>query len=254
MEKIEKYFPHSTMQQFMQSLNEETLEGVFTVRLTPLRFIPMIQGDSEFIWKPEDIRTWLTQLEEHDKFSKAMAFREVGAKCGEHYHIRFVTKFKTRKSLADLIKDHFPIPQGVGQGNTAYSIRDCKAKDKTIWKSATYIAKDGDCIYRHGYSHEDISYFVEYSHKLKEFRGYPKFEQIIYRYQLQRKSMAELTGKSIFDAVIDFHKLRKIEIPPLHRVKNIMHNICYKLSSDYRVGFEETITGEFEYKLHGNFM
>ncbi len=249
MQKIEKYFPHSTMQEFMATLNEETLEGVFTLRLTPAQFkkpfhLPV--GCSVV-----DIVNWLRDLQQQDKFSKCMAFREIAPKVGEHYHIRFLTEFKTRKSLADLVKAHFPIPTGLGQGNKAYAIRDCKAKDKIIWKSATYIAKDGDCVYRHGYSFEDIKYFVEYSHKLREFRGYPKFDQIIYTYGLNNKSQAELTGKLIYDSVIQFHRRKKKEIPPFYRIRNIMHNICFKLSSLYRLGHEENLTSQFDWKLKG---
>ncbi len=258
MQKIEKFYPHNTMQEFMSTLNEETLEGVFTMRLTPSKFKP----HNATMWGKADdgcpsatfkIVEWLRQIELQDKFQKCMCFREIGDKVGEHFHIRFVTKFKTRQSLANLVKERFPIPKGAGQGNSAYAIRDCKAKDKTLWKSATYIAKDGDCVYRHGYTKEDIKYFVEYSTKLKEFRGYPKFEQIIFRYMLDRKSTAELTGKLIYDSIIDFHKLMKTEIPPLHRVQNIMHNICFKLSSQYRAGFEDQITTAFNWKLQGNF-
>lgn len=248
MQKIEKFYPHNTMQEFMATLNEETLEGVFTMRLTPSKF----KTNKGFKTAPgKKIVKWLQELQQQDKFQKCMCFREIGDKVGEHFHIRFVTKFKTRQSLANLVKERFPIPKGAGQGNSAYAIRDCKAKDKTLWKSATYIAKDGDCIYRHGYAIEDIKYFVEYSTKLKEFRGYPKFEQIILRYALDRKSTAELTGKLIYDSVIDFHKLMKQEIPPFHRVSNIMHNICFKLSSQYRLGFEEQLTGRYDWKLQG---
>ncbi len=250
MQKIDKFYPHSTMQEFMSTLNEETLEGVFTVRLTPSKFKKhdVTQGTKAHKYK---IVEWLRELQKQDKFQKCMCFREIGDKVGEHYHIRFVTKFKTRQSLANLVKERFPIPKGAGQGNSAYAIRDCKAKDKTLWKSATYIAKDGDCVYRHGYALEEIKYFVDYSSKLKEFRGYPKFEQIIFRFMLDKKSTAELTGKLIYDSIIDFHKMMKTEIPPLHRVANIMHNICFKLSSLYRQGFEEQLTGRYDWKLKG---
>ncbi len=161
------------MQEFMATLNEDTLEGVFTVRLTPSKF----KTTKGFVTDPgQKIVKWLQELQKQDRFQKCMCFREIGDKVGEYFHIRFVTKFKTRQSLANLIKERFPIPKGAGQGNSAYAIRDCRAKDKTLWKSATYIAKDGDCVYRHGYALEDIKYFVEYSTKLKVFRGYPKFE------------------------------------------------------------------------------
>lgn len=249
MQKIEKFYPHNTMQEFMASLNEETLEGVFTMRLTPSKFKTDLKPPKYLA--AAGIIIWLKELQQQDKFQKCMCFREIGDKVGEHFHIRFVTRFKTRQSLANLVKERFPIPKGAGQGNSAYAIRDCKSKDKTLWKSATYIAKDGDCIYRHGYSLEDIKYFVQYSTKLKEFRGYPKFEQIILRYALDRKSTTELTGKLIYDSVINFHKLMKQEIPPFHRCQNIMHNICFKLSSKYRLGFEEQLTGRFDWKLKG---
>lgn len=63
MQKIEKYFPHSTMQEFMATLNEETLEGVFTLRLTPHQFEDL-PGVHAFMndWSTEDIVNWLDRL------------------------------------------------------------------------------------------------------------------------------------------------------------------------------------------------
>lgn len=252
MQKIEKFFPHSTMTEFMAALNETTLDGVYTIRLTPKKF--KIDPKNYFVdphWGDKDIIEWLEQLQAHNVFTKCLCFKEEGPKVGTHYHARLLTKFKTRKSVSDLIKKHFPIGDA---GNEAYSVRDCKAKDKTIWKSATYIAKDNDCIYKYGYSNEDVNYFNEYSKRLRKFKDTPKYEQIIYIHGLDARGI-DLRASHIYNAIIDFHKSKKIEIPPPFRVNNLMHNICFKLNANYRramkehicIGYDQKMLGEFTY-------
>lgn len=244
---IEKYFPHSNMQEFMSTLNEETLDGTYTMRLTPSKMqINATKCEATSI----DVMAFLEKLSENVKVKKILAFKEEGAKVGLHYHVRIVTGFKTRKSISDLVKVKFLIPKGKGRGNEAYSVRDCKEKDKTVWKSATYIAKEGDCCFRKGYTQEDVNYFIEYGKKLSTFKGLPKYEQIIIMYGLDK---IKLDGKSIYDAVIGFHKSKKLEVPPGHRINNLIHNICFQLSDTYRNALKEMICERFDQKLLGNF-
>lgn len=246
---IEKYFPHSSMQEFMSTLNEETLDGTFTMRLTPKKMqINAECGSCEAA--AEDVVEFLESLVENCKIKKILAFREEGAKVGLHYHIRVVTEFKDRKSISDLVKKHFIIPKGKGRGNEAYSVRCCKEKDKTIWKSATYIAKEGDCCFKKGYTQSEVNYFIEYGKKLSTFKGLPKYEQIIIMYGLDKMKP---DAKTIYESVIGFHKSKKLEIPPGHRINNLIHNICFKLSDTYRNALKEMICVRFDQKLLGNF-
>lgn len=244
---IEKYFPHSNMQEFMSTLNEETLDGTYTMRLTPSK---MQINATKCEATSEDVMAFLEKLSENVKIKKILAFREEGAKVGLHYHVRIVTEFKTRKSISDLVKVKFLIPKGKGRGNEAYAVRDCKEKDKTVWKSATYIAKEGECCFRKGYTLSDVNYFIEYGKKLSTFKGLPKYEQIIIMYGLDK---IKITGITIYDAVIGYHKSKKLEIPPGHRINNLIHNICFKLSDTYRNALKEMICTRFDQKLLGNF-
>ncbi len=247
---IEKYFPHSSMSEFMSKLNEETLDGTYTMRLTPSK---MQINATKCEATSDDVMSFLEELSTNGKVKKILAFREQGTKVGLHYHIRLVTEFKSRKSISDLVKLNFIIPKGKGRGNEAYAVRCCKEKDKTVWKSATYIAKEGDCCFRKGYTLADVNYFIQYGRKLSTFKGLPKYEQIIIMYGLDKISQMSLQGKIIYDSVIGFHKSKKLEIPPGHRIHNLIHNICFKLSDNYRNAMKESICNGYDQKLLGNF-
>lgn len=247
MVKIEKYFPHKNMREFMDSINEITLDGVYTCRITPGKM------ETPEKYTHEYCMNFLNKIKEIDNYKKILAFKEHGTKCGRHYHIRFVTHNITRQQIVHLITKSFSWPKGKGRSNEAYSLRSCKEKDKSVWASATYIAKEGDCCFRYGYTQEQVNYFTYFGQKIATFKNIPKFEQIIIIYGLDKISQLDLRGKDIYDAVIDFHNKKKIEIPAQHRIHNLIHNICFKLSDNYRLALKERVCEGIDRKLGGNF-
>lgn len=234
---ITQYFNYASMTHFMKEIGEPNLVGVFTVRLTPTKNI---------LTEPE-IETWIKTLEENNAVKKILAFKEKTPKT--HYHIRLVTQYKTRKSIADLIKNTWTWEATTGLSNKIYSVHDCKSKDKTLWKSATYIAKEGDCVSHYGYMPCHVSTFVNYSKRLRKFKDTPKYKRIIYLYNLDHDSMPN-TGR-IYDAIIDYHKTKKLEIPERYRINNLMHNICFNLSENYRQSMKESMLEQFDMRING---
>lgn len=234
---ITKYFNYTTMTDFMKELGEPDLEGVFTVRLTP----------TKDILKDPSVETFIKTLEANPAIKKILAFKESSPRL--HYHIRLVTQYKTRKSIADLIKKTWcwTTEKEPGLSNKIYSVHDCKSKDKTLWKSATYIAKEGDCVNHYGYKPCHVAKFVQYSRRLRKFKDTPKYKRIIYLYNLRQSDSAS----QYYDAIIDYHKMKKLEIPEKFRINNLMHNICFNLSLNYRNSMKESLIESFNFRLNG---
>lgn len=248
---------HTTMLEFLATLNETTLDGVFTARLTPCKFewdVDPATLSSENM--TEKITKWLSLIysvasSEHDEhLKKVLCFREYGNKVGVHFHLRFVTSYKTRKSIADHIKKAFKIPKGTGKGNEAYSVRDCKAKDKTIWKNASYIAKGSDCVYFYGYTKQQVEWFCTHAKKYQKMEGKLKWEQIlIWNEQAIKASLKNLTfTDAIIDSVIAWHKAKNKDIPMDHAFRKIVHNISFKLNPKYRAGMLNGIRNDYRRK------
>ena len=255
---------HTTMLEFLATLNETTLDGVFTARLTPSKFEnPLHENDQITTMTQEWLQLLTTpdmdyvhghhgdESPGHDpNILKILCFREYGDKVGIHFHIRFVTTYKTRKSIADHIKYAFPIPKGTGKGNEAYSVRDCKAKDKTIWKNASYIAKGRDCVFHFGYTAQEVEWFCTHAAKYQKMEGKLKWEQILLWNEPHiRASLKNHTfTDAIIDSVLAWHKAKNKEIPMDHTFRKIVHNISFKLNPKYREGMLNGIRNDYRRK------
>ena len=270
MELISETY-HTTMLDFLAKLNEQTLDGVFTARLTPSKLSDwnkdancaphsidntviqwlktMLEDDVKF---PSDASGHLIYPMENESYpiKKVLCFKEYGDKVGVHYHMRFVTDYKDRKSIADKFKKYWKIPKGTGKGNAAYSVRDCKAKDKTIWKNATYIAKQGECIFHAGYTLQEVEFFCTHAAKYVKMAGKLKWEQIILfngdhiRQALKAGNFTEVVIKSI----IMWHQVKDKDLPALHAFRNLVHNISFALNKKYRKGMINTVQNEYARK------
>lgn len=271
MELISKQV-HTTMLEFLATLNENTLEGIFTARLTPVKFAKHAATASEMLqealsqeYMTDQIKSWLVALttpkadEEDDlmpsvdfdpRIKKVLCFREYGDKVGVHFHLRFVTTYRTRKSIADHIKNHFPIPKGTGKGNEAYSVRDCKAKDKTIWKNASYIAKGNDCIFHHGYNALEVEWFCKHAAKYQKMEGKKIWEQIMIwnKNQLENALANRNFANTAITAVLEWHKLKNKDIPQEYQFGKILHNISFCMNEKYRVGMINGLKNTFQRK------
>ena len=261
MELISEQY-HATMLEFLAKLNEDTLDGVYTARLTPCKLENWNKDanlTSETI--TNTVVQWLKTMQEHDyenddesnpiyPIKKVLCFREYGDKVGIHFHFRFVTTYKTRKSIIDKLKSYWKIPTGKGKGNAAYSVRDCKTKDKTIWKNATYIAKQGDCVFHEGYTLLEVEFFCQHAAKYVKMADKLKWEQII----LFNKPniMASLTNgnftATVIETVIMWHQVKNKDMPAMHAFRNIVHNISFALNKKYRTGMINTVQNEYARK------
>lgn len=212
-----------TLQDFYPKL-KETIQGLFTVRITPINM--------KENWSSDQVAETLEIIgKKNDNVKKILCFEE-GADVGKvarHYHMRFVTDYKDRKSMSDLIKAHFPIGT---KGNRAYSLRKCQGKDKTIWKSATYIAKLGNLVFQVGYTQDEIAELISVGRKLAVTATTPIYKQIICIYQLD--DIQDLMPSYLMDIIEKYYEENNKPIPQLYQLKALMHNILFSCNLTYK--------------------
>ncbi len=247
---MENFFPpFANISEFLYSLKEDTLDGVYTARLTPCK---LAKWNEDANLSPDKIDNtvyqWCSSLAKINMIKKIMVFKEIGNTVGIHYHFRFVTSYKTELSVRSLFTSSWvPDPNLKSKGNW-YSIRDCKSKDKKIWTNATYIAKGGDRIYSYGYTTTEIETFCFFAKEYSNMCGKTKPEQILFLYSHTLTSSQEHKAQEAYAAIISFHKRKNKVLPEPYAIKNLMHNILMKISSTYRKNLEEHCVNSYAFK------
>lgn len=253
MQNIEGYFPpFANISDFLHSLKEDTLEGVFTARLTPCK---LAKWNEDANLSPEyidnTVSQWLSSLAKDGSFKKCMCFKEIGNTVGIHYHFRFVMADHNRgdrQPLVNLFKAHWtPDPDLKSKGNW-YSVRDCKSKDKKLWTNATYVAKGGDRIYSFNYTESEIETFCFFAKEYTKLTGKLKYEQILFLYSSTLFPTQPAKAEAAYDAIISFHKRKGKPLPEPHAIKNLMHNILYTISDHYRKKLKEHFITAYAFK------
>lgn len=247
---MEQYFSfYANISEFLHSLKEDTLDGVYTARLTPCK---LKKWNEDVNLSPDNIdntvKQWLSSLAKDHKFIKCMVFKEIGNTVGIHYHFRFVTNYKTELSVRKLFTAGWvPDPNLKSKGNW-YSIRDCKSKDKKIWTNATYVAKGGDCLYSYNYTQTEIDTFCFFAKEYTALTGKTKPEQILFLYSSTLYSTQTHKARAAYAAIISYHKRKGKVLPEPYAIKNLMHNILMKISATYRKYLEEHCVNQYAFK------
>ncbi len=245
---MDNFVTYANITEFLHSLKEDTLDGVFTARLTPCK---LAKWNEDANLTPENIDNtvsqWMSQLARDEKFIKAMVFKEYGNTVGIHYHFRFVTKYKTEKSVRDLFTEGWTPKK---KGNTWYSIRDCKSTDKKIWTNATYIAKGGQRIYSFGYTVTEIETFCDFAKAYSDLTGKLKHEQILFLYSSTLTKDQPRKAEAAYEAVISFHKRKHKPLPEPYAIKNLMHNILMHISAPYKKHLKESLINDYAFKCN----
>ncbi len=230
-----------TMKDYLRSIKSESLKGVFSFRLSPNTW------DHKLTLK--EIQEKLTHLEAIPKVLKGIAFEE-GTNYGKldrHYHVRIETLYKTRKSITEIIKSVFPIPEQGGRSSKYFSVHDCQAKDKKFWKGETYIAKNGDCIWNYKYDLAHVALMIYWGRKLQTFSGMTISEQIAILYDINEHHSVE----DIYDITMTYFSEEKKKVPTMKQVSYILHSILFKINPEYRRLRKLEIVQEFQQRLVG---
>lgn len=246
---MEKFCKFANVTDFLHSLKEDTLDGVYTARLTPCK---LKKWNEDANLSPQHIDNtvsqWCSSLAKDKKFTKCMVFKEIGNTVGIHYHFRFVTNYKSELSVRHLFTQHWiPDPNMKSKGNW-YSIRNCKSKDKKIWTNATYVAKGGDVVYSFNYTQSELDTFCFFAKEYSDMCGKLKHEQILFLYSHTLNSANTHKAATAYECIISFHERKHKAIPEPYAIKNLMHNILMKISSSYRKHLKEHCINNYAFK------
>lgn len=153
-----------------------TQANVFTIRLTPFSY-----------YSTDDITNVFTT--KTASMSRVLLFKEGGTEHQRlHFHARMETNLK-RAGLNKWIDRNFPLLKG--KGNRCRSIHVCKLgnliKDKSLLKSATYIAKEGDLMFSKGYKSNQVKKIIQIGQKLSTDSRLPLYKKVISYTQLIEK-------------------------------------------------------------------
>lgn len=211
----------------IKNFNIENDKTILTFRWTP----PPITEEQES-WHEDmaDIGLAITQLKHVSRF---LLYEEVSEKQVLHYHGRINTSMTYDWWLKYVIQI---LPNFTGNGMKQNKLIREHGKTKpqyeeTLWKSKTYIAKEGQLIIQKGYTEDEINFIQSVGSALNKTA--PIFRKICIEFNLNNDS----TGYSIEQAIVDYYAKSKKHPPKGFHYNNLIHNILLTCNEKYRMQF-----------------
>lgn len=211
-----------------------TTDDVWTVRFTP----PDTQGAAEVGFHCSLFEKGVADLLKQEKIYRYILAKEKTKSGKVHYHLRFTT-LKSESVVRKYFRDYLVSPDLSGQKYCVF--HPCqvngKMKDDKLWKSATYVCKDGDIVSSYGYTTSEIQDLIAYGNSLKKSGNDPLWTRVISRSRLQDGA----TDEEILNAMEEFYKSLDKPLPQWTHIKTALHNIKYTLQTEYRFSSHENI-------------
>lgn len=202
-----------------------TKDDVWTVRFTPPDDDNGNGVDSGFFCNG------IKKLLKNKKLYRYIVAREKTKSGKVHFHLRFTTE-KSESVVRKYFRDSLCSPDLKGQRYCCFHPVQINGvlKDDKLWKSATYVCKDGDIIDSHGYSVSEISDLIAYGNSLKSKGNDPLWLRVISKYRLQEGA----DDVDIIDSLEEFYKSIDKPLPAWTHIKTAVHNMKYHLQEKYR--------------------
>ncbi len=216
---------------------------------------------------PPPLSTALNQVidvfKNENKFLTYIISLETSRKEVNHLHIRFSIA-RQEIAVRNLLKNRLLFLEG----NGTYQLKKIKQKVNkilqivyknkqkildvdSIWKSASYICKDGDIQSYRGYTPDNIASLTNIGKSLKpevnnkgEKKRSPIYLQIIHHYSLQEKNLYDVDAIAL--KVCNFYYQSMGKYPSAMPLQNCLHNIYMKLSSIYAESFINSTVENFK--------
>lgn len=200
--------------------------NIYTIRYTPMP----IDSDRNPPILNCRFRDGIAKLLKDKRLLYYILAREKSKKGILHYHFRFTTA--SSLSVVRKWRSHFLDSSFKGQ--TYFVLHKCKVGDvvydDNLWKSATYVCKDGDIIDSYGYTVSQIQDLIAYGNELKTSKSEPIWRRIISKSRLQE----DATDEQILDATEEFYKSLDKPLPAWSHLKTSLHNMKWTLQRNYR--------------------
>ncbi len=166
----------------------------FSARITPHSFEDLIAPHI------------VTVFNNTSDFPVCLIFREFSKGKKLHYHLFFKTLL-TDSAVRKKIKLHYAHNRGyqlhpIAVGENIICTKPSHNKPNCLIGARTYIAKDGDVIYRHGISQDETNKFIIKGKEILSFVKQKTHIKIIQKYELNEES----TSKSIVSAYLKYRQ------------------------------------------------
>lgn len=157
------------------------------------------------------------------KFPKILCYRETAITGKEHYHLRIAsTVWKTRKSLYDIVKKHFPMLKGNGAiGTQRVQEADTPNPSSRVQKSISYVCKDHHRVYTRGYPPETLAVFEKIGAAWQDNSKLPAYKRII----IDKGITDQHHGGVVVRHVLNWYKENKRDLPTPHALQKVLTNI-----------------------------
>ncbi len=181
--------------------------SIWTIRVTPPESVSVPETDG-----------LLTKFLDATK-GRYLLFREKSRYQRVHYHARFEWAFSKSKlySLKQLALPNY-------KGNGMFSFHSVYYKqelyDDNLWKSATYIAKDGNLIANKGYPPEDVKLLTELGNQFKARNGKTKLSKFINEFKI-----TELPTHELVPIYLEYHNKNSLNLPPFFKARQEIEQI-----------------------------
>lgn len=172
-----------------------------------------------------------------------MIYKETSKKGVEHYHIYMTTPLSIRR-IQQILQEKFPkIVGSMKSTHVCYS--NGTLKDENLWKSKTYVAKEGALVASSGFSKKQLDEFYRIGssiQKSSKIRG-AVYKQIIQIFKLDATS----TFKEIIISVYEYYSLyRARKYPNYHILNSLIEQILFNLNDRY---FQKWKRNEIAHRL-----
>ncbi len=145
-----------------------------------------------------------------------------------HLHIRVETK-QTFRTFQSFITKKLPMFKG-----SSKATRNCNTKDKDSISSATYIAKEGLCLYNRGHTQEQVNEFIRIGNekwKLSQLKKrLPIYQQVITLMELTSENSTQDIIRSYYNFFVKYKNRR---FPPKFKRQTDIQQILFNLSTSY---------------------
>ncbi len=213
------------------------MDNVFTLRLNPFH-----KGTTLY-----SIKSISKVIDDITKIYTYMIFKEVSKKLIKHLHIYITTSLSMRR-IQQIIKEQLPKIKGSDK-STHVCYEKGVLHDSNLWKSKTYIAKDGHLIKQRGFTSKEIEEFYRIGSTIqKQSKDRTAvYKQIISIYELDKGTPFMEIVKSVYD-YYDTYRGRKY--PNYTIIGNLITQIKNNLNDAYFQYWKQTEIDS--YKPHYN--
>lgn len=177
------------------------------------------------------VEKYIQQVTKDPKIIRFLFYREGVETKHLHYHGLIETTHQSQNTIKGRVRQCVPKLKG----NAQIAFKFClwkgeKLQASELWKSKTYVAKEGDLMHNKGYSQQELKEIQAVGASLSKKTLLPKYQLIPTLKKLDYNSSIS----DIVHAVYDYYKDINKPIPSKHMRQKLIQNVHAFINPDFR--------------------